>query len=195
MRRGLLVTLGSLYACIAFEITARGVEAVFNAWRCPANGGANVLYCYLRVNGRQCVYADLLNQQSEKPGNAAYSIKTLAYIAAKNGLPLQPVSLSMNDLMSCPKPVIVHMDGKSPEAGAFLLILSIKDSSMHYLNGPSATIHQMRIEDFRRVWTGFALLPRKDGMKDAIYAAIGFSLGIVVTFVCKSVRAERVLKQ
>lgn len=190
-RRRLPVIFASLFLCVAFTITTRAVDPLFRPWRSPANGGVNVLYCYLLAHGVPCDYSNLLKEQAEEVGTGQHTVATLAHLAAKNGLPLQPISLTMNELLSCAQPVIVHMDGESPEAGAFLLILSITDKSMHYLNGPSVSIHRIGLDDFRRVWSGVALLPKTSRRQDVVFAMIGFSIGIILTLALLFTRSPR----
>ena len=162
----------------------------FNPWRCSANGGINALYCYLRVHQVNCDYASLVKEQSIEVGAAPCSALTLVHLAAKNGLSLQAVSLTMDELYSCAKPVIVHMDGETPEIGAFLMILSNNDTTIYFVNGPSATIQALTKEDFRRVWSGIALLPKADRKKDTIFGIIGFSAGLFCPLIIQRVRSK-----
>jgi predicted double-glycine peptidase len=148
-------------------------------WRSPANGGINVLYCYLTVNGVPCKYTELLKQQiSVQAGSQTAG--TLARLAAINGLALQPDLLTFNQLFKCAMPVIVHIDGKSPESGAFILLIGIDTNLVSFLNGPSATIEQMTREDFRRVWSGIALLPESNRRQNVILFVIGIVVGFAL---------------
>jgi ABC-type bacteriocin/lantibiotic exporter with double-glycine peptidase domain len=149
---------------------------VSDPWRCSTNGGINALYCYLRINQVRCEYSDLLREQ---PGDGSvHSVATLAQLASAHGLPLQPVSLTWNELSHCSMPVVVHMDGESPEAGAFLLLLGATDNSIDYVNGPTATIHKMSRADFCRVWSGIALLPLTPVERPVLLYAIGCGIGL-----------------
>jgi ABC-type bacteriocin/lantibiotic exporter with double-glycine peptidase domain len=165
----------------------------FNNWRCASNGGINALYCYLSVNGVSCKYADLLREQKKEVKNRQHTALTLVHLAAKYGLPLQTVSITENELSLCTFPVIVHMDGESPEAGAFLLILTMSDKAVDYVNGPSATIHEMTRENFRRVWSGIALLPVTRRWEYLIFCLIGFVVGLVLSLVVRFAKSKRYL--
>jgi len=154
------------------------LEQPFHPWRCPANGGINALYCYLRINGVSCPYSELLREQEEQKGTRVHTAATLVQIAARKGLPLQSVSLTMDELLSCSLPVIIHMDGESPEAGAFMLVFAASDYAVDYVNGPSTEIHEMDREDFRRVWSGIALVPKTDPRHYAVCGVIGISIGL-----------------
>lgn len=167
-----------------FAISAFGendIDAVFPAWRCPANGGINILYCYLRINRIPCGYSNLLRSQDKVLDNREFTALTMEQLAAQNGLPLKAVALTMKDLKACSLPVIVHMDGESPQAGAFLLIFGISDHEVDFMYGPSASIGNMDLESFMRVWSGTALLPTKEHHKHELIPFIcGFGIGLVL---------------
>jgi hypothetical protein len=157
-------------------------------WRCPENGGINVLYCYLRVNDLKCEYADLLREESNIIGNGNCSLLTLAELSSKHAVRLRPVSLTVDELFACPKPVVVHMDGRRPDVGAFLLVLDVNGLVVHFLNGPSATIHELPLEDFRRVWSGYALLPGVNSAKDEFLGLLGMAVGLAFSLLIRSGR-------
>lgn len=165
----------------------RGEQEISSyAWRCPANGGVNVLYCYLGAHGIQCQYGDLVRHQLQEGTAKGHTAITLTHLAAKTGRPLRVVSLTMHELTTCSKPVIVHMDGRTPEAGAFLLVLNISETAVIFVNGPTATIQTMSRESFRRVWSGIALLPVSDHNKLIGFSTIGFSIGLIAPLVIRS---------
>lgn len=159
-----------------FSMTHAGNDA---SWRCSENGGINALYCYLRTNGVSCAYSDLLCAQS-KSREPDYSAATLARIGTENGIPLRMVSLNMRELASCPMPLLVHVDGETPEMGAFILMLTITDKSIYYVNGPTATIRSIDIENFRRVWSGIALLPISGWQTNYMAFLIGSGMAILL---------------
>ncbi|MEK7677236.1 MAG: cysteine peptidase family C39 domain-containing protein [Verrucomicrobiota bacterium] len=138
-----------------------------------------------------CEYSDLVRKQSDEAASGPCSAATLAHLAATSGLPLQPVSLTMAELRACAKPAIVHMDGETPEAGAFLLMLSISDKQIYFVDGPSASMNSMASEDFRRVWSGIVLLPATNRKKDVVFCAIGFSAGLILPLVIQFARSKR----
>ncbi len=174
-----LIFFGVSFLLLSFSQCARADAPVSNAWRCAANGGVNVLYCYLAANGKRCDYRHLVNEQAAAVGTGPYTMSTLADLSARHGLPLRAVRLKMDELRSCLKPVIVHMDGESPEAGAFLLILNLTDR-VFYVNGPSATVHEMSLENFRRVWSGVALLHSADGSSQTVICLAAFVTGLII---------------
>jgi hypothetical protein len=148
------------------------------AWRCSENGGVNVLYCYLQVYGIRCEYKALIRQKSED-GASQETALTLKRLSAKNGLALEPTSMTMAELISCPKPVIVHVDGETPDAGAFMLVVSFTPKNVIVLNGATASMHSISREDFRRTWSGVALLSSASGRGNASFA-FAFTIGLAV---------------
>jgi ABC-type bacteriocin/lantibiotic exporter with double-glycine peptidase domain len=118
--------------------------------------------------------------QNKEIGTGPCTAATLVHLAQKSGVRLRTVSLTMKELDSCAKPVIVHVDSDTPEAGSFLLLLSIADEQVMFIDGPSACMHAMSVEDFRRVWSGFALLPTADPKQDLVYGAIGFLAALLL---------------
>jgi ABC-type bacteriocin/lantibiotic exporter with double-glycine peptidase domain len=166
-------------AAFWIPLIAMGEETNVSPWRDPSCGGANVLYCYLRVQGVKLNYADLVASQKDTVSSKGDTAVAVADVAAIYGRPLEVHSLSMEDLRACAKPVIVHMDGETPEAGAFLLLLSIAKDKVDFINGPSASMHSLSLEDFRRNWSGIALIPATPFKRNLILSGSGF-LGAVL---------------
>ena len=76
------------------------------------------------------------------------------------------------------------MDGESPEAGAFLLLINFGDHEVVYMNGPWATVQVMSSEDFRRVWSGVALIPAESHSHRGLCLA-AFAAGLAVPAACR----------
>jgi hypothetical protein len=176
-----------LFLCTVSVVSTHAEPLPPYQWRCADRGGVNVLYCYLRANGVACEYLQLVKEQMEETGGKIHTAVTLMHLAAKNSLPLQAFSLTMSELKACTMPVIVHIDGETPEAGAFLLVLDINDKEIYFVSGPSASVQSISAEDFRRAWSGVALLPVTSWKGNAILWAIGFGVGLVLpTFIWRT---------
>jgi hypothetical protein len=158
--------------------STRAADSISSPWRSPTNGGVNVLFCYLRTNGRDCDYSELLKQHGKNGGGPSNAV-SLARLAANYSVSLEPKRLTVKELSSAPMPVIVHVDGDSPEAGAFLLLLQISGGTIYYVNGPTAAISVMQSSDFRRIWSGVALLPSSDRIGAILAYFTGFGLGLL----------------
>jgi len=158
-------------------VMASNAQDQSSPWRCAENGGINVLYIYLKVLGVPCRYSELQKEQLDETGRAAHSAATLACLARKHGASLCPVSLTMKQLSSCNLPVIVHLDLESPDAGVFMLVTAVSAQRIVCVDGPSATMRGMALEDFRRVWSGVAMLPSAEWPWAAIFCGLGFGVG------------------
>jgi ABC-type bacteriocin/lantibiotic exporter with double-glycine peptidase domain len=165
------------------ESSAMATDHPSDAWRSPANGPLNALYCYLRAHGSACEYAELRAEYVVALGGASHTIEALSALSAAQGLPLHARSMTMGELGAHSKPVLVHMDGQSPDHGAFLLVLSMTDREVFCVNGASATVHAMAHEDFRRVWSGIALLATPCPNEHLLLGAGGCALGMVLAVV------------
>lgn len=137
----------------------------------------NALYCYLRVKGYSCDYPALVNLQDAIIGSGQPTAASLAECSRRSGCLLQPVSLNLKQLADCPLPVIVHMDGDSPQVGAFLLVFAVSKDRVTYLNGPSATIQDITREDFSRIWSGVAFLPESQRRRNLTFYLSGVGIG------------------
>lgn|GEM_PF-3557524 len=194
----LLSAIVSLIVFRDFSATAAPVDDLNiprQVWRCPANGGINVLYCYLRINGFPCEYSDLIGARDREVGKGPYSAKTLVNIAAAQHLPLRAASLSMMEMDACPKPVIAYMTSETPDDGEFVLILSVTKMGVYYVSGPSAGIEMLSLENFRRGWSGIALLPTATHKRDMLGFAFGFGISLAVGFRLWKARANKIQKE
>ncbi|HLX72685.1 MAG TPA: cysteine peptidase family C39 domain-containing protein [Verrucomicrobiae bacterium] len=159
----------------SFILTTSGVT--FQPWRCDQCGGVNVLFCYLQVNGVKVDYHDL-QKESELLGTE--SALTLCQLAAQHGVKLRPVTLTIKQLQSCPMPVIAHIDGPSPDSGAFVLLMNAKEPPI-FVNGPSAMIREISSENFLRCWSGVVLLPPTTVATSAKWYLAGLALGTALS--------------
>lgn len=160
------------------DLVPNALGATPQTWRCAANGGINVLYCYLLSADVRCSYAELLEDQAAASGSGVYSVSTLSHLADTHGVRLRAVWLNMDELRSCPKPLIVHMDGETPQMGAFLLLIKLTSHNVLYMNGPSATVHEMPLETFCRAWSGAALVRTTKPLNEVSACIAFFVLGV-----------------
>jgi len=180
-----LLAFRELQIPVAFGETPQGTY-----WRCAANGGINALYCYLRVNDGNCDYSDLVKEQAQIVGSGMHTAATLVQLAAKHGAPLRPVSLTMSELSSCHFPIIVYLDSVNPGDGAFMLLFAMSSDAVDLINGPTCTVAEMTREEFRRVWSGFALIAPKREWGRLLLSISGFAIGCVVVIGFRTARKK-----
>jgi hypothetical protein len=147
-------------------------------WRNPENGGINVLYCYSKIMGCDPSYASLRTERL-KDSKPFTSVTDLLSIADKTGMRLRAVNLNLDELSKVEMPIIVHMDGDTLDTVFFILILSVEDGKVYYMNGPSATITMMTRDDFRRVWSGIGLVPAEKMSRKFLGYLLGAAVGII----------------
>jgi predicted double-glycine peptidase len=166
------------FLSLASVVSAQEKEPTWIPWRCPKNQGVNALFCYLRANKVTCEYSDLVKAQAKELGTVSVSANALVHLAASSGVTLRVASLTMKELDFCGKPVITYMTSSTPNDGAFLLLLNLTDSQVYYVDGASATMQTMSREEFRRVWSGIALLPAIERSQNWIFYGLGLCVGL-----------------
>lgn len=183
-------SLFGLLVCVRLLTSVQAEEPPSPPWRTAERGGLNALFCYLRVHGVSCEYSELVEQHLHAAGTDSCTAISVAQLAGRFGRPLAPASLTIKDLISCSLPILVYMDGLSPGDGAFLLVLSVDGGIVQYFNGPTATMNSMTMGDFRRVWSGIALVSvtRRDG---GVACFTGAIVGISLAFIARVCFANR----
>lgn len=136
-------------------------------WRTMANDAVNCLYLQLAILGHRVDYARVREAVFAKGG--AVSIAALREAAGRCGLPVKIVRCSPDELRRMPKPVIVYMHG-TRTGGGFALLCGLDDERCDLISGATACIQEAEIDQFRRDWSGFALVPEPpdDGWLSAI---------------------------
>ena len=141
------------------------------------------MFCYLRIHGIECTYDDLLKGQPLPQSGIKYTAKTLAGIAAKYGMKLRVVSMSMQELEHAEMPLPAYMLSSTTEDGTFALLTSVTARKVFYVDGATGAISTMSTEDFRRVWSGIGLARSDDLVwrfcsTTAVGVIVGLGLGL-----------------
>lgn len=149
-------------------------------WRVPENSGAICNYVMLKYLGKECEFRDLVSMQNAYINDNNIDnidIKGMLYIANKYGCKLIPRVLTMKELDSIEKPVLIHINGNG--AGAFMVIIGMGEGYLDMINGSNAAIQRMEITDFKRLWSGVALISGGQSISEKISASI--IIGIITT--------------
>jgi len=129
----------------------------FAHWRSPERDGVNCLYLQLRLLGYTGTYEEVV---AAMPGGAAWpSLGTIAQAAKRLGFGLVPVELTMAELASRNSPTIMLFEEAELGHGRFHLLLGFSSTKAVLVKGEFVTRFEMPIDQFRRGWTGFALVP------------------------------------
>lgn len=180
-RRWLWPTLATLL--VATRVATCAEPVVFQAWRCAERGGANALYCYLRVHQRDCDYSQLAEQLTSQ-GKSEHDATELIRAALDYGLRLELRSLTFEELTALPPPILTYVDGTRPGYGAFVLVQEVTSRQVLLMNGPTATVHKVDQDEFRRSWSGCVLLPASRSSSNVTSGALGFSTALLLFVGC-----------
>lgn len=157
-------------------------EGDFSQWRCPERDGVNCLYLQLRLLG----YAGSYEQVVEAvPGGAEHaSLAGLAEAAKRLGFVLVPTKLSISELTRLRSPVITLFEEAELGRGRFHFVIGFSQTKAHLIDGNFITRYEMPIDQFRRVWTGFAVIPQPASPwpRRALGTAIGAMLVCLATW-------------
>jgi hypothetical protein len=93
---------------------------------------------------------------------SSLSLESMANLGQKLGFRLVAVKMSLSDLAKAGVPVIVHFEEAGIGKGRFLVFLAMTETgtAVSLIDGANIWRMQMPRDEFRRKWTGYALIPR-----------------------------------
>lgn len=129
-------------------------------YRTPEYDGMNCLYLQLRLLGYSLDYETYRKTLPTLP--ITVSLDSLANDADRFGVSLVPVKLTYIELTQSKQPIIIYFEEEALGNGRFMLFLSASPDQQHVELIESATIvhRRMTVDQFRRYWTGYALVPQ-----------------------------------
>jgi hypothetical protein len=157
-----LVCCGLMLAISAHEsaLAAGDRRTIRPACRDPQNDAANCLYLQLRLLGYRDSY-DVFHDKLPS-GPASLTLKEMAAIGRRLGFRPLPVKMTVSELISARSPVILHFETHGVTAGHFMLFLWMyeDETTVALIDGAHVTFREMTRDQFRRSWTGYALIVR-----------------------------------
>ncbi len=144
-------------------------------WRTGAsdalNDAVNCLYLQLAIDGHPIDYGRVREAVFAK--GSAVSMVALREAAGRCGLPMKIVRCGPDELKRMPKPMIIYLYGRRT-GGRFALLYNLNDERCGLVTGSTVCIQQLEVDDFRRDWSGFALVrdPRDGGWLSAIAGSL-----------------------
>ena len=157
-----LACFGLLLAMTANEFPAAAEESRSRAAFCriPENDAANCLYLQLRLLGYRGSYDVFREQLPADPSSV--TLKEMAAIGRRLGFRPTPVKMTVSELVSARLPVILHFESHGVTSGQFMLFLWMydDDTKVTLIDGVHVTFREMSRDEFRRSWTGYALIVR-----------------------------------
>lgn len=129
-------------------------------YRLPAKDAVNCLYLQLRLLGYTESYETFRSQVPDE--GQSLSFESLANLGGKLGFQLVPAKKTVSELAKEKTPCIVHFEESGIGSGRFLLFLGINkaETKIDLIDGTYVTRVEMLCDDFRRKWTGYALIVR-----------------------------------
>jgi predicted double-glycine peptidase len=127
-------------------------------WRVESHDGANCLALFLNICGKPVDYEEL--RKALVGPKAQNSLSGLCATARRHGLAARVLTTNPAKLRTMEMPAIVHMD--SNPGGTFCLIYEVGDQELRGFAGGTMRLITIPMEDFRRSWSGYALVPRAE---------------------------------
>lgn len=157
---------------------AKGNGDSSGIWRTPQHDAVNCLYLLLRLSDRQIEYTDV--KESLRASEGQVSFAELRDAAGSLGQATELYQCGPDDLAGDRLPVISLIENPTGRGGVFVLLIGFDGSQWHYINGATATIEEMPIDDFRRHWSGCFLARRSGGNMWAM--SIGGGMLVIVGY-------------
>lgn len=151
-------------------------------WRNKDREGINVLYLQLKLAGYEGSYEDFSRHIHVHVEGSFDSLKSLSDLSRSIGFPLSVSHLTFSELNSLDTPVVVHMDVESEERGYFALHVTSNTHSTGVVGGPWFRWMQFSNDDFRRNWSGYALVQASPSNRST-YVKILLILAVAFLFV------------
>jgi hypothetical protein len=148
----LLFSLGGL-AGADQPVSATDAEGF---WRTPLNDAANALDLYLRLVNRATSRDRIVSALGNAGREASLSDVTRASRTLKHTL--RVIKSTPARLTATTMPVIVHLFGDDGQEGGYSLLFRIDENECKLINGANVTLEVMSMDDFRRRWSGYALV-------------------------------------
>lgn len=153
-----------------------------DGWRSRTHDAINVLDLYFKVVHYP---EDRAKISQYIPKHERVSLVELAQAANDLGIPLRIVRPALSGLQDLSFPIIVHMFDDKEQNGGYYLLLRYGANGVQVVNAAVATVESYSVDEFRRRWSGYALV-RENGERDAIrvvgISILGFGIYLFIRF-------------
>lgn len=141
--------------------------------RCPINS----LYIVLRMHGRPVDYRQL--EQDIPISERGSSLVHLRDSANRYGLNALIVRETPNELPHYDLPVIAHWEEEKESTGHYVVVTAATDTWVEYIDGGTAMINVMPMNEFSKRWTGYAVVFQRRTSWHAVFLSC-VGLGVLV---------------
>lgn len=158
----LLRSAGILWVLFSLFVISSAYSNDSLDWRRQNFCGINSTYMFLRLHGEECEYENLANEM--KPTKGALSLFDLKKSLTERGMHCSIYSTNPQVLPTLPVPFIAHIEFESDqiidykERGHFVLVIEVQDDAIRYLDGTTASIHEIDLPVFERMWSSHVLV-------------------------------------
>lgn len=142
--------------------------------------GINAAWLFLAVSGREVDYRAL--EKAHPPLANEATLKTVGDACASEGLRSRLVRLSFQELTAARLPAVVLLRPGADEAAHFAIVVEAIPGAVAVIHTGLLIPEQMTEDEFRRNWTGHALLATDPATLPGL-ALITVGAGLAVPFV------------
>lgn len=163
-------------------------------WRRAEWDGVNCLYLQMRVLGVRLPYEKFLDRVLA--AEDVDSFAGLEKLGRESGCSVITVRSSFKAIREARVPIVAHMEDDTPgRGGGFVLLLGFNDGFVSMIDGRTVGATQMSEDEFRRAWSGYALVPAQDSWSTFAVGLLVLSLIVVAHTVIKFVWRNRVVSR
>ena len=153
--RGTMCVAVALAAALMHSAVAMGESRTpdLQHWRTPDRDGLNALYLFLSCCGAEASYDDL---SASRKATTFADLKAIAndFSVATKIVQATPQAMTGRNL---PAIVLMDLDGAN-RGSTFCVVVANGGKSVRLVQGGSVVMHDMSIDEFRRNWTGVAMI-------------------------------------
>jgi ABC-type bacteriocin/lantibiotic exporter with double-glycine peptidase domain len=153
-------------------------------WRSPNSQYATCLYIELASTGRKLDYVSIYRELAGQH-DSENRIGLVRKIAAKAGEELELLRLTFHELIDLEKPVIAIMDERFDVGQEMVVVARVGGKSCVVVRGTTATIEYLSLDEFRRTWSGYALVRSSTSRHSWLWWREFFFVGVAVHFVVR----------
>lgn len=145
------------------------------------NCGPNCLYFLSQLLGKSLAQEDI--QRVVPTSKKGASLAEIAAGARALGVRLAIVHEPLGRIENLPVPAIVHFSGAHENIGHFSVLLSVDNERCRILDGTTGQKTFLYKGDFRRYWTGYALVSQESWQSISLARALEFGALLVTAIV------------
>lgn len=174
-----------LLVLISFSSSGASEGLHDDVWRTAPRCGVNSTYVFAKLEGVDLSYQSV--REGVPLDSNGSSMNDMRLFLQSVGLDVDVVRGTPNFISTdLHLPAIAHVEQDhtelfpETERGHFVVMLSVEDGVVNYVDGTTAVIQTMDLDRFLRTWTGY-LIVRSDrrGLSPLVFLLISFGIGVL----------------